>query len=169
MIKYITTRTPLRVSFVGGGTDFYDYYKYNGGQVISGAINRYVYVTVKRHSDLYKEKFRLNYSITETALKIENIKNEITRACLKLLKINFPVYISTISDIPISSGLGSSSAFTVGLLTALHALKGDQIKKNKIAEEACKVEINILKKPIGKQDQYAVTFGSINRILFKKR
>ena len=90
MIKYITTRTPLRVSFVGGGTDFYDYYKYNGGQVISGAINRYVYVTVKRHSDLYKEKFRLNYSITETALKIENIKNEITRACLKLLKINFP-------------------------------------------------------------------------------
>ena len=168
MIKYITTRTPLRVSFVGGGTDFYDYYKYNGGQVISGAIDRYVYVTVKRHSDLYKEKFRLNYSITETASKIENIKNEITRACLKLLKINFPIYISTISDIPISSGLGSSSAFTVGLLTALHALKGDQIKKNKIAEEACKVEINILKKPIGKQDQYAVTFGSINRILFKK-
>ena len=98
MINYVTTKTPLRVSFVGGGTDFYKHYRVHGGSVVSTAINKYIYVTVKRHSDLFNEKYRLNYSDTEIAQGTKYIKNEITKACLEYMKINFSVYISTISD-----------------------------------------------------------------------
>ncbi len=169
MINYVTTKTPLRVSFVGGGTDFYKHYSVHGGSVVSTAINKYIYVTVKRHSNLFNEKYRLNYSDTEIAQGTKYIKNEITKACLEYMKINFSVYISTISDIPTSSGLGSSSAFTVGLLHALHTILGNKISKQELALQACKIELDILKKPIGVQDQFAVSYGSINQINFKKK
>ena len=166
--KIVTTATPLRVSFVGGGTDFKSYYSLRDGKVFSTTINKYVYVTVKRHSSLFKEKYRLNYSSAEIHQNINKIKNNITRECLKYLKINFPVYISTVSDIPASSGLGSSSSFTVGLLHALFILKKKKFTLKRLAEAACHIEINVLKKTQGKQDQYAATFGGLNKFTFKK-
>lgn len=162
----IITRTPLRISFAGGGTDIPSFYKTNSyGSILSSAINKYIYVSVKSHSEIYPEKIRLNYSETEQVKNIEKIKNPIIKACLKYLEIDDNIYISTVADAPGSSGLGSSSTFCVGLLNALYAYKGVVVNRNKLAEEAAKIEIDILKRPIGKQDHYAAAFGSIN--LFK--
>lgn len=162
----IITRTPLRISFAGGGTDIPAFYKKNSyGLVLNSAINKYIYVFVKSHSDIYSEKIRLNYSETENVKSIEKIKNPIIKACLKYMNIDENIYISTVADAPGSSGLGSSSTFCVGLLNALYAYKGKFVNRNKLAEEAAHIEINILKRPIGKQDHYAAAFGSIN--LFK--
>jgi D-glycero-alpha-D-manno-heptose-7-phosphate kinase len=163
----IITRTPLRISFAGGGTDIPSFYKKNTyGCVLSSAINKYIYVTVKSHSDIYSEKIRLNYSETENVNNIEKIKNPIIKACLKYMNIDENIYISTVADAPGSSGLGSSSTFCVGLLNALYAYKGKFVNRNKLAEEAAHIEINILKRPIGKQDHYAAAFGSINLYKF---
>jgi D-glycero-alpha-D-manno-heptose-7-phosphate kinase len=167
-MKIVTTKTPLRISFVGGGTDFEKFYKKNEGLVSSSTINKFIYVTVKKHSKLFQEKYRLNYSDVETVNDISSIKNHITRECLKFLKIKFSVYISTVSDIPTSSGLGSSSAFTVGLLLALNTLIGKKITKKKLAEDAFFIEKVKLKRNLGKQDQYAASFGGLNSITFKK-
>ena len=167
-MKIVTTKTPLRISFVGGGTDFEKFYKKNEGLVSSSTINKFIYVTVKKHSKLFQEKYRLNYSDVETVNDISSIKNHITRECLKFLKIKFSVYISTVSDIPPSSGLGSSSAFTVGLLLALNTLIGKKITKKKLAEDAFFIEKVKLKRNLGKQDQYAASFGGLNSITFKK-
>ncbi len=165
---FVITKTPLRVSFLGGGTDFEYFYKKYGGSVISAAINRYVYVTVKRHKDHFNEKFRLNYSVSETVQNAKGIKNNIIRECIKITKINFPIYISTVADIPAGSGLGGSSSFTVGLLKALYAIQGKKITNKKLFNLACKIEIEILKEPIGKQDQLAATYGGMNYYQFKK-
>ena len=165
---FVITKTPLRVSFLGGGTDFEYFYKKYGGSVISAAINRYVYVTVKRHKDHFNENFRLNYSSSETVQKAKNIKNNIIRECIKITKINFPIYISTVADIPAGSGLGGSSSFTVGLLKALYAIQGKKITNEKLFNTACKIEIDILKEPIGKQDQLAAIYGGMKYYQFKK-
>ena len=163
----IITRTPLRISFAGGGTDIPSFYKANSyGSILSSAINKYIYVSVKSHSEIYPEKIRLNYSETEQVKSIEKIKNPIIKACLKCLEIDDNIYISTVADAPGSSGLGSSSTFCVGLLNALYAYKGVVVNRNKLAEEAAKIEIDILKRPIGKQDHYAAAFGSINLYKF---
>ena len=168
MPKYVTTITPQRISFFGGGTDLPDYYKKYGGSVISSTINQYVYVTVKKHSSLFNEQYRLNYSKTEHVDSLDEIENGIARECLKILEIDPPIYIATTSDLPASSGLGSSSSFAVGLLNALHYLKGEQVSPGQLADEACEVEINRLKNPIVKQDQYAAAFGGINHIHFEE-
>ena len=163
----ITSRTPLRISFAGGGTDIPNFYKKNSyGCVLNSSINKYIYVSVKKHSDIYPEKIRLNYSQTEQVNNIEKIKNPIIKACLKFLKIDDNIYISTVADAPGSSGLGSSSTFCVGLLNALYAYKGQAVNRNRLAEEAAMIEIEILKRPIGKQDHYAAAFGSINFFKF---
>ena len=166
--RTITTITPQRVSFVGGGTDLPSFYQNNGGGVISSAINQYVYVTVKQHSSLFDEAYRLSYSKTEHVQSLEDIENSIARECLRLIHVDPPLYIATAADLPASSGLGSSSSFAVGLLNALHLFKGERVSPAQLAEEACEVEINILGNPIGKQDQYAAAFGGLNHILFKK-
>lgn len=159
----IISKTPLRISFAGGGTDIPSFYKKNQyGCVLSTAINKYIYVSVKKHSEIFKEKIRLNYSDTENVRNIKSIKNPIIKACLKYLEIDDHIYISTIADAPGSSGLGSSSTFCVGLLNALYSYKGKIVNRNKLAEDAAKIEIEILKRPIGKQDHYAAAFGSIN-------
>lgn len=163
----IVTRTPLRVSFFGGGTDLGEFYHREPGACLSTAINRYVYVTVKRHSDLFFEPIRINYSISEQVTAIEEIKNNIARACLQFLKIDPPIYISTVGDVPASTGLGGSSSFAVGLLNALHAFKGERVSPGQLADEACHIEIEVLKEPIGKQDQYAAAFGGMNLFTFK--
>ncbi len=163
----IISRTPLRISFAGGGTDIPSFYNKNSyGCVLSSAINKYIYVSVKSHSNLFSEKFRLNYSETEIVSNVDKIKNPIIKACLKYLEIDDNIYISTVADVPGSTGLGSSSAFCVGLLNALYAYKGQTINRHRLAKEAAKIEIEVLKRPIGKQDHYSATFGGINFFKF---
>lgn len=163
----ILSRTPLRVSFAGGGTDLPAYYEQQDGMVLSTAISRYVHVTVKRHSNLFFEPVRLNYSKSEQVERIDEIENDIARECLRLLDIEPPIYISTVGDVPASTGLGGSSAFAVGLLNALHAYRGERVSAGRLAEEASHIEIDVLKQPIGKQDQYAAAFGGMNLYTFK--
>ena len=165
----IVTRTPLRVSFVGGGTDLPAFYEREGGAVLSTAIKRYVYVTVKRHSELFFEPIRINYSNSEQVERVDEVKNNIARECLRFLEIEPPIYISTVGDVPASTGLGGSSAFAVGLLNALHAYRGERVSAGQLAEEASHVEIEVLGEPIGKQDQYAAAYGGLNLLSFKPR
>ena len=167
--KLVISKTPLRVSFFGGGTDIENYYLKKNGKVISTTIDKYVYVTIKEHGELFRRNFRLNYSKSENKNTLSKIENNIIRETLRIMKIKRPLYISSISDIPDRTGLGSSSSFTVGLIKALYAFEGKKISKKNIAELACKIEINILRNPIGKQDQYAATYGGLNSITFKKK
>jgi D-glycero-alpha-D-manno-heptose-7-phosphate kinase len=166
--RAVSTITPLRISFAGGGTDLPAYYENHEGAVISAAIDKYIYVTVKRHSPLFQEAYRLSYSKTENVESLEDIENDIARECLRLIPVEPPLYIATAADLPASSGLGSSSSFAVGLLHALHLLRGERVSSAQLAEEACQVEIQILGNPIGKQDQYAAAFGGLNHFCFKK-
>jgi D-glycero-alpha-D-manno-heptose-7-phosphate kinase len=162
----IATRTPLRVSFVGGGTDLPAFYEQEGGAVLSTAIDRYVYVTVKRHNELFFEPIRINYSTSEQVNTVGEIENNIARECLRFLDIEPPIYVSTVGDVPASTGLGGSSAFCVGLLNALHRYKGERVSAGQLAEEASYIEIDVLGEPIGKQDQYAAAFGGLNLFRF---
>lgn len=163
----IITRTPMRVSFAGGGTDLPSFYEKGHGAVLSTAIDKYIWVTVKRHSEVFDEPVRINYSQTEQVDTIDEVRNDITRECLRLLDIEPPIYISTVGDLPASTGLGSSSAFAVGLLNALHLYRGDRVSAGQLAEEACHIEIDVLGQPIGRQDQYAAAFGGLNLFTFK--
>ena len=166
--RSVTTITPQRLSFAGGGTDLPDFYREHGGAVISATIDKYIYVTAKRHSPLFEEVYRLSYSKTEHVNSLEEIENDVARECLRLIDIEPPLYIATASDLPASSGLGSSSSFAVGLLYALHVLRGENVSAGQLAEEACHVEIDALKRPIGKQDQYAAAFGGLNYMTFQQ-
>lgn len=165
----IISRTPLRVSFAGGGTDLPAFFGQHPGAVVSTTINRYVYVQVKPHSELFFEPIRINYSRSEEVNTIDEIENNIARECLRLLDIEPPIFISTVGDVPASTGLGGSSAFCVGLLNALHMLKGQRVSPGQLAEEASHVEIDILSEPIGKQDQYATAFGGLNLFTFNSQ
>ena len=164
--KIVITQTPLRLSFFGGSSDIKSFYSKNDGCVISSTINKYIYVTLKKHGNLFDEKYRLNYQHAENLDKVKDIKNNIIRECLKFFKIDEPLYISTVADIPSQSGLGSSSSFTVGLLNALYSYTGQKVSAGKLAEEACHIEIEVIKSPIGKQDQYAAAFGGLNKFDF---
>jgi D-glycero-alpha-D-manno-heptose-7-phosphate kinase len=163
----VMTRTPLRVSFAGGGTDLHEFYAREPGAVFSTTINKYVYVTVKRHSGLYKEAYRLNYAETEHAANLDEIKNDIARECLRLVHVDPPLYISTVADIPAASGLGGSSSFAVGLLRALHAMRGERVNAAQLVEEAVHVEVDMLNRPIGKQDHAAAGYGGLNFFRFR--
>ena len=162
----IMTRTPLRVSFAGGGTDLADFYEHSYGAVFSTAIDKYVYVNVKQHSKLFSEAIRLNYAQTEWVNSVEDIRNDIARECLLFLNIEPPIYVSTVADMPASTGLGGSSAFAVGLLHALHLYRRERVSAGQLAEEATYIEVEVLKQPIGKQDQYAAAFGGLNLLRF---
>lgn len=163
----IISKTPLRISFAGGGTDLRSYYKYNKyGAVLSTSIDSYIYVSVKKQTSLFHEKYRLNYSETEMADNINDIKNPIIRECIRYLGIDDRLYISTIADTPAFTGLGSSSTFCVGLLNALYKFKGEVVSAGRLAEEAAHIECDILKRPMGKQDHYAAAYGGINYIRF---
>jgi len=164
---FIMTRTPLRVSFAGGGTDLAEFYEREPGVVLSTAINQYIYVTVKRHGSVFNESIRLNYSKSEQVQSVDQIENDIARECLRYLEIEPPIYVSTVADLPASTGLGGSSSFAVGLLNALHAFRGERVSAGQLAEEACHIEIDVLKQPIGKQDQYAAAFGGLNFFSFR--
>ena len=162
----IVTRTPLRVSFAGGGTDIPAWYERgHPGAVVSAAINLYVYVNVNWH--WRRDRTRLSYSVTETVDDLSHLQHEIARESIRECGFNGGLEITTIADVPgRGTGLGSSSSVTVGMIHALKVLSGRRPTKKKLAETACLVEIERLKKPIGKQDQYAVAYGGINYIEF---
>lgn len=164
----IISRTPFRISFAGGGTDLPSYYLKEDGQVISTTIDKYLYVAVKRQTAIAEHKFRINWSKVEFKDHIEDIEHPIVREALKMMNIDFPLEISTFADIPAKTGLGSSSAFAVGLLHALHALKGEMVTKGNLAAQAAELEIEILGRKIGKQDHYSASFGNINVFSFLK-
>lgn len=166
MLKSVIAVAPLRISLVGGGTDIPEFYLENCGAVTVAAINRYVYVHVKRHDFLFDEKYRISYSKIELSNTRGEIGNDIVRGCLQYLEIDEPLQIYVTSDIPSNSGLGSSSSFAVALLGALHALRGEDVSRTQLAEEAFHVETQILGNPIGKQDQYAAALGGMNFIWF---
>ncbi|MCC7429710.1 GHMP kinase [bacterium] len=162
----IITQTPLRVSFAGGGTDLKEFYELHEGSVISTAIDKYVFVIVKERFD---DKIYLNYSTKEIVDSVDEINHDIIREAMKLVGIKSGIEITSLADIPSSgSGLGSSSSFAVGLLNALYAYANNPQTPEKIAQDACKIEIEILKKPIGKQDQYIAAYGGLRKFVFKK-
>jgi len=160
----IITQTPLRISFAGGGTDFADFYTKEEGCVVSSAIDKYIYVIVKARFD---DKIRVGYSRTELVDDIDEIEHELVRESLRKVGIKSGIEISTMADVPSEgSGLGSSSTVTVGLLNALYAYVGDIKPAEVLAREACEIEIDILGKPIGKQDQYIAAYGGMRYIRF---
>ncbi len=162
----IIVQSPLRISFLGGGTDFADYYLQEGGAVLSSSIDKYIFVTIKRRFD---RLFRIGYTTTETAEVVDDIKHELIREALRLTGVQPGVEITTMGDIPSAgSGLGSSSTVTVGALHAMYALQGDLPTAEQLAQGSCKIEIETLGKPIGVQDQYAAAFGGLRFYEFGK-
>ena len=160
----IISRTPLRMSFVGGGSDLPAFYRRNGGAVVSATIDKYIYVTVSQKFD---HALRVSYSSTEEVEYAEQVKHPLVREALGLLHIKGGVEITSVADIPShGTGLGSSSSFTVGLLHALHAYQGRYTSAETLASQACEIEIERCGEPIGKQDQYAAAFGGLNFIEF---
>lgn len=162
----IISRTPVRVSFCGGGTDV-DWFassEPNGGMVTSLALDRHIHVTVNRRFD---DRVRVSYSSMELVDDFEDLEHELVREAMRMTGITSGVEITTIADIPSrGTGLGSSSAVTVGLLNALHRFAGRVASPEQLADEACRIEIDVLGQPIGRQDQYAAAYGGVNSITF---
>ena len=161
----IISRTPLRISFSGGGTDLKVFYQKEPGAVVSTAIKKYVYITVNKRFD---NTIRVSYSKTEIVDHVEEIQHPIIREALRMVGIDTGVEIVSIADVPAGTGLGSSSSFTVGLLNALYAYKGCLKSPEELAFDAGRIEIDILHEPIGKQDQYIAAFGGITCLTFEK-
>ncbi len=160
----IITQTPLRIGLLGGGTDLPDYYREHGGRVLNCAIDKYVYVIVKQRFD---DDIYVNYSKKEIVSRVEDLEHELVREAMRMTGVTNGVEITTLADIPSAgSGLGSSSAVTVGLLHALFAYQGRQVSAEELAERACTIEIERCGKPIGKQDQYIAALGGIRDIRF---
>ena len=164
----IITRTPLRVSFFGGGTDYPVWSEENGGVVLSTTINKYCYLSCRYLPPFFPYKYRIRYTCREETQTINEINHPSVRECLNYLKIEKGIEMVHTSDIPAQSGVGSSSAFTVGFLNALYALMGKMTTKRQLAREAIFVEQNLIKENVGSQDQVAVAFGGLNKIDFSK-
>jgi D-glycero-alpha-D-manno-heptose-7-phosphate kinase len=164
-LTMIITQTPLRIGLLGGGTDLPSYYREHGGRVLNCALDKYVYVIVKQRFD---DDIYVNYSRKEIVSRVEQLEHGLVREAMMMTGVTSGVEITTLADIPSSggSGLGSSSAVTVGLLHALSAYQGRQVSTTELAERACTIEIERCGKPIGKQDQYIAAFGGIRDIRF---
>ncbi len=162
----IITQTPLRVSLFGGGTDFRDFYLNESGAVLSLGIDKYVYVIVKERFD---EKIYINYSKKEIVDNIDEVKHDLVREAMRKTGIIGGVEITTLADVPSEgSGLGSSSSVTVGLLNAFYTYQGEQVPLERLAREACEIEIDIIGKPIGIQDQYIAAYGNMRFFEFQR-
>src|SRR5713101_356556 len=160
----IITRSPLRISLGGGGTDLPSYYREHGGFLIAAAIDKYIYINVHRR---FVDGFLLKYSHLEEAATIEEIKHPIIREALRLVGVQERnLEITSMADIPAGTGLGSSGSFTTALLKALHALQKNLIHPQELAEQACHIEIDLLKEPVGKQDQYIAAYGGLTCFRF---
>lgn len=162
----VISKTPLRISLCGGGTDFQDYYSIEEGFVVSSAIDKYIFVIV---SERFDDFIYVNYTKKEIVHSIDEIQHELVKEAMKKSGLKNGVEISMIADIPSEgSGLGSSSSLTVGLLNAFYNFQGIIVTAEQLAREACEIEIDILKKPIGKQDQYIAAYGGLRTIKFNK-
>lgn len=159
----IITRTPYRISFVGGGSDMAAFYRHEPGCVVSATIDRYLTIVVTRK---YDDDVRVSYSQTENVQRANEVAHPLVRAALSLANVQKGIEIVSVGDIPSGSGLGSSSAFTVGLLHALYALQGEFATADYLARGACVAEIEMARSPIGKQDQYAAAFGGLKCYTF---
>ena len=160
----IISRTPFRISFAGGGTDLAAFYRRSAGAVLSTAIDKYMYVTVNRYFD---DRIILKYSKTELVDRVEKVRHPILRECLKKTGLTRGIEVTSMADVPGGTGLGSSSSFTVGVLHALYAFKGEYKTSDELAAEACDIEIARLREPIGKQDQYIAAYGGLKHIEFR--
>jgi D-glycero-alpha-D-manno-heptose-7-phosphate kinase len=165
----IISKTPFRVSFFGGGTDYPDYFNEFGGSVISTSINHYMYITVKPILGVSDYKYRLAYSKLEICDDVNDIQHPVVRAAIKKLNIQHGLEINIISDLPAKTGIGSSSSFTVGLLNALHTMLGVTKSKHELALEAIEIEQVILQERVGVQDQLAAAHGGLNYMEFTKQ
>ena len=161
----IISRTPLRISLGGGGTDLPFYYQKFGGFVISSAIRKYIYVVVTNH---FEKVIKINYSKTELCNSPNQVQHPIIREALKMLELRDHISIASFADLPAKSGLGSSGSFSVGLLNSLYTFADIDITRRKLAEAACHIEMDLLNQPIGKQDQYAAAFGGFSCISIDK-
>lgn len=162
----VISRTPFRISFFGGGTDYPVWYKEHGGAVLSTTINKYCYITTRYLPPFFDHKYRIRYSKRELVQKISEISHPSVRECLAFLDFDRGVEIQHNGDLPARIGVGSSSAFTVGLLNTLYALQGKMTTKRQLASEAIHVEQNLTKENVGSQDQTAAAFGGFNKIEF---
>jgi len=160
----IISRTPFRVSFVGGGSDMETFYSRHQGAVLSTSIDKYMYISSHRY--FHKDQIQVKYSRTETVGSIDELKHPLLREALRKTGVTGGIEIGSIADIPAGTGMGSSSAFTVGVLHNLYAINRKYVTHEVLAREACEIEIDIVKEPIGKQDQYAAAFGGLNIIYF---
>jgi len=158
----IVSRTPFRVTLGGGGTDLPSYYKNHGGFIFSFCLSKYMYICANRPSA--DKLIRLRYSTSECVESVEELKHDIAKACFKRTGISSRIEVASLSDIPAGSGLGSSSTYAVGLLNALYSIKGEYKSLEFLADEACTIEMDILKKPMGKQDQYLSAIGGFLRL-----
>jgi D-glycero-alpha-D-manno-heptose-7-phosphate kinase len=163
----IVSRTPFRISFFGGGTDYPAWYRQHGGAVLATSIDKYCYLTCRRLPPFFEHKFRIVYSYIENVMKIDEIKHPSAREVLRFLNITAGVEIHHDGDLPARSGMGTSSAFTVGLLQALHALKGQMASKQQLAAESIHIEQEILKETVGSQDQVLAAHGGFNHVAFE--
>jgi D-glycero-alpha-D-manno-heptose-7-phosphate kinase len=159
----IISRTPFRISFAGGGTDLPAFTRQEPGAVTATTVDKYMFITVNKRFD---ETLRVSYSKTEIVDGADDLRHPIVREALKLVGLTRGLEITSIADLPAGTGMGSSSAFTVGLLNALYAYKGQHTSAEDLAEAACRIEIELLGEPIGKQDQYAAACGGLNHIRF---
>ena len=159
----IISRTPFRISFAGGGSDLSAYYRHKRGAVVSTTIDKYMYVTVNKRFD---DTIRISYTKTEIVDKPEAIQHELVREALRLVGIPGGVEVTTIADVPAGTGLGSSSSLTVGLLDALYGFRHQMVSADRLAREAASIEVDIVGRPIGKQDHYAAAYGGLNYIEF---
>src|SRR3989344_5229551 len=163
----IITRTPFRISFFGGGTDYPGWYRKNGGRILATTIDKYCYLTVRYLPPFFDNKYRIIYNLMEGCKTVDEILHPAVREIIKFLKIEEGLEIHHDGDLPARSGLGSSSAFTVGLLHALFALIGQMPYKQKLAKESIYLEQEVLKETVGSQDQVLAAFGGFNLVNFK--
>src|SRR6266446_7119141 len=158
----ILTRTPFRMTLGGGGTDLPSFYQEHGGFILAAAIDKYMYLNV--NTPIVDDKIRVRYTTSEMVDHVDEVQHTLAREALRYFGITNGIEIVSIADIPAGTGLGSSSSYLVGLLNALHALLQDQATPQRLAEEACHIELEILNKPIGKQDQYMAAFGGLTTL-----
>ena len=162
----IITRTPFRISFFGGGTDYPIYYKENGGAVLSTTINKYCYIHCRYLPPFFDYRYRIRYTNREEVQNLSDIEHPSVRECIKYLNLDKGIEMVHTSDIPAQSGIGSSSSFTVGFLNTLYALQGKITTKRQLAQDAIYIEQNIIKENVGSQDQVAAAYGGFNKIEF---
>lgn len=165
----IISMTPLRISFLGGGTDYPEHFSEFGGATLCTSINKYTYVTVKPLTGFFDYRIRVSYSKTELCWDIDEIQHPSVRECLRFMGIEHGIEVTVVSDLPARTGLGSSSAFTVSLLHALHALKGSVVGREQLAREAVYIEREMIHERVGLQDQYVCACGGLLHLTFREK